>query len=102
MRSSTIGTGASAPANESLPIELVVLRERVGSLPAALREELEPVVEQAIEEAGYRGRVLSIARDALVRLRLDLELARFDLDATRREREHLRGLLADLQRPSLS
>lgn len=104
MRSSPSGAGAVAPGAgcESPPAELIELRHRIEALPRPLREELGPVVEQAIEEAGYRGRVLSIARDALVRLRLDLELARFDLDITRREREQLRGLLADLQRPSLS
>lgn len=104
MRSSLSEPGAPAPGVgcESPPAELIELRERIETLPRPLREELGPVVEQAIEEAGYRGRILSIARDALVRLRLDLELARFDLDATRREREQLRGLLADLQRPSLS
>lgn len=99
------GTGADASeagvACESPPAELIELRSRIETLPRALREELGPVVEQAIEEAGYRGRVLAIARDALAQLRLDLELARFDLDATRREREHLRELVADLQRPNL-
>ncbi len=50
---------------------------------------LEPIVEEAWEEAVFRGRVLNVARDALERLRLDLELTKFDLDATRREREAL-------------
>lgn len=78
---------------ESLPAELVELMERVQALPPEVRAELEPVVDEALEEARFRGRVLSVARDALERLRLDLELARFDLDATRREREALRRLL---------
>lgn len=82
-------------AGEKLPEELVALRERVRTLPEAVRGELEPIVAEALEQARYRGRVLTIARDALVRLRLDLELARFDLDATRREREDLRRLLGE-------
>jgi hypothetical protein len=67
----------------------------VRALPEPVRRELEPIVAEALEQAKYRGRVLSIAREALLRLRLDLELARFDLDATRREREDLRRLLGE-------
>jgi hypothetical protein len=71
----------------------LALRERVLAQPTEVRAELEPIVDEALEEARFRGRVLSMARDALERLRLDLELARFDLEATRRERESLRQLL---------
>jgi hypothetical protein len=76
-----------------LPGELVELLDRVRGLPAEVRFELEPMVTEVLEHARFRGRVLSVARDALERLRLDLEMARFDLDATRREREVLRRLL---------
>jgi hypothetical protein len=78
-----------------LPPELMDLLDRVRALPAEVRAELEPVVAEALEQARFRGRVLTVARDALERLRLDLELTRFDLDATRREREHLRRLLEE-------
>jgi hypothetical protein len=81
---------------ESVPTELVELRERVRSLPDAVREELEPVVEEVLEHARFRGRVLTVARGALEQLRLDLELARFDLDATRRECEEFRRRLGEL------
>ena len=80
-------------AGDHVPDELVALWERVRALPTDVRSELEPVVAEALEHARFRGRVLSVARDALERLHLDLELARFDLDVTRREREHLRQLL---------
>jgi hypothetical protein len=75
-------------------VELVTLRARVQSQPAEVRAELEPIVDEALEQARFRGRVLTVARDALEQLRLDLEMARFDLEATRRERESLRELLA--------
>jgi hypothetical protein len=78
-------TTISDTVAEPLPAELVELMERVQSLPPGVRSELEPVVHEALEEARFRGRVLSVARDALEQFRLDLELARFDLDATRRE-----------------
>jgi hypothetical protein len=76
-------------------MELVALRRRVQAQPAAVRAELEPMVDEALEEARFRGHVLTVARDALERLRLDLELTRFDLEATRREREWLRERLTD-------
>ncbi len=83
----------TAPPNEPLPTELTELWERVRSQPAQVRAELEPLIEDVLENARFRGRILSVARDALERLRLDLEMARFDLDATRREREMLKTLL---------
>jgi hypothetical protein len=79
--------------SEDVPQELVRLRERIGSLPARLRAELGPLAEDAVEQALFRGRVLSVAREGLERYRLDLAIVRFDLDATRREREALRRRL---------
>jgi hypothetical protein len=76
-----------------LPAELLELRHRVQSQPDVVRAELEPLLEDVLENARFRGRILSVARDALERLRLDLEMALFDLEATRRERETLRRLL---------
>jgi nitric oxide reductase activation protein len=69
--------------------------DRVRALPSEVREELVPVVEEALEQAVYRSRVLTIARDALERFRLDLEMTKFDLEATRREKERLRSLIDD-------
>ena len=82
------GLGIAGP-----PPELLALRTRVLTMPLEVRTELEPIIEDALEEARFRGGVLAVARDALVRLRLDLAMALFDLDATRREREDLRQLL---------
>ena len=44
-----------------------------------------------VQQAVFRARVLTIAKDALERYRLDLAATRFDLEATRREREALRA-----------
>src|SRR5690349_11962402 len=84
---------AVRPAHDPIPAELLELKGRVRALPPEVRAELEPVVAEVLEQAHFRGRVLSVAREALERLRLDLEITRFDLDATRRERESLRQLL---------
>jgi hypothetical protein len=66
---------AAASSLDGIPPELVELMDRVRRLPADLRRDLEPIVAEAQEHARFRGRVLSIARDALVRMRLDLESA---------------------------
>lgn len=76
-------------ASDGVPPELLELMERVRRLPLELRRDLEPIVAEAQDHARFRGRVLAIARDALVRLRLDLELARFDRDVSHRERREL-------------
>ena len=84
---------AEVEGRDALPEELIDLRDRVQKLPSRVRTELEPIVAEVLDQARFRGRVLAIARDALVRLRLDLEMTRFDLDVTRREREELRRVL---------
>jgi hypothetical protein len=75
-----------ASATEGFPTELVVLRERIQGQPAAVRAELEPLIDEVLEHAMFRSRVMLIARDALERFRLDMASLRFDLEATRRER----------------
>jgi hypothetical protein len=81
-------------AAESVPAELQELRERIGAQPVEIRAELEPLIDEAVEHARFRGRVITLARDALERFRLDLAMTEFDLEATRREREELRALLS--------
>ena len=88
-------TEVSTPT-AAISSELARLREQVGLLPTQLRGEMEPMVEEVIEEALFRGRVLSIAREGLERYRLDLKIVQFDLEATRREREDLRRKLEAL------
>lgn len=87
---------ASTPtpaAPPSIPAELAELRARIRALPASLRAELEPLADDAIEQAKFRGRALSLAREALEQFRLELTAAQHDLDATRREREGLRRFI---------
>jgi hypothetical protein len=80
---------------EAFPTELLELRERLQAQPREVRAELEPLVDEAMEEARFRSRVLSVARGALEQFKLDLEIARFDLDATRREREYLLRMMEE-------
>ncbi len=83
----------TAPDVEALPPELIELRERLSSQPRAVRAELEPLLEEALEHARFRDRVLNVARGALEQFKLDLEITRFDLDATRQERAALLRML---------
>jgi hypothetical protein len=69
-----------------LPLELVALKGRIAGQPAKVRAELEPLIDEVLEHAMFRSRVMLIARDALQRLRVDMAALRFDLEATRRER----------------
>ena len=71
----------------SVPTELVALKERIQDQPAKVREELEPLIDEVLEHAVFRARVMLIARDALQRFRVDLAAVQFDLEATKRERE---------------
>jgi hypothetical protein len=68
------------------PSELVALKERIQNQPAAVREELEPLIDEVMEHAVFRSRVMLIARDALQRFRVEMAAMRFDLDVTKRER----------------
>jgi hypothetical protein len=76
---------AAGPSGQ-VPTELVALRERIQDQPARVREELEPLIDEVMEHAVFRSRVMLIARDALQRFRVELAAARFDLEATKRER----------------
>ncbi len=76
-------------ARDSAPAELLELKERVAEQPDRVRRALEPLIDELMEHAYFRSRVIGIARDALERLRLDLATTRHDLEATRRERDAL-------------
>ena len=68
-----------------VPTELVALKGRIAGQPEKVRAELEPLIDEVLEHAMFRSRVMLIAREALRRLRVDVAALRFDLEATRRE-----------------
>jgi hypothetical protein len=83
---STNDVANASRRTEEVPTELVELKERIQGQPAAVRAELEPLIDEVMEHAMFRNRVMMIARDALERFRVDLASVRFDRDVTRRER----------------
>lgn len=70
---------------EQVPTELVELKERIQGQSPMVRAELEPLIDEVMEHAMFRSRVMMIARDALERFRVDMAAMRLDLEATRRE-----------------
>jgi hypothetical protein len=72
-------------ASGQVPTELMALKGRIADQPPKVRAELEPLIDEVLEHAMFRSRVMLIARDALQRLRVDMAALRFDLEATRRE-----------------
>lgn len=83
---------ATEEANE-LPTDIVELTHLIGSLPAADRLRIEPVLARVIDSTKRRRRILSLVQDALSQLRLDMKYLVFDLEATRRERDAYRQRL---------
>jgi hypothetical protein len=82
----TITDKTAACPSGHVPSELVALRDRIQEQPAPVRDELEPLIDEAMEHAVFRSRVMLIARDALQQFRVDHAAMRFDLEASRRER----------------
>jgi len=76
----------AAPPIVQCPSELVALKERIQDQPPSVREELEPLIDEVMEHAVFRSRVMLIARDALQRFRVEMAAMQFDLDMTKRER----------------
>ena len=85
MNATAFDTNATQQASE-VPTELVVLKERIQSQPTKVRAELEPLIDEVMEHAVFRNRVMLIARDALQQFKIDMASLRLDLEATRRER----------------
>jgi hypothetical protein len=77
--------GTAPDALGECPSELLTLKERIQFQPPSVREELEPLIDEVMDHAIFRGRVMLIARDALQRFRVEMAALKFDLDMTKRE-----------------
>ena len=81
----------TAPVTEELPKDVADLADVVATLPAEHRSRLEPLIFRVIDSTKRRRRILNLVQEALSQLRLDMKYLVFDLEATRRERNALRG-----------
>ena len=84
-------SGATSKRNHKLPQEILDLLVAVNKLPQQHRHVLEPAMQKVIDGTGRRRRILGLVQEALSQLRLDMKYLMFDLEATRRERDALRG-----------
>lgn len=78
-----------------LPKDVTDLAEAIAGLPAEHRTRLEPLISRVIDSTKRRRRILNLVQEALSQLRLDMKYLVFDLEATRRERDELRGASGD-------
>ena len=85
MRLTSVDEKSSEPSTQ-VPTELVALKEKIQVQPPDVRETLEPLIDEVMEHAVFRSRVMSIARDALQQFRVELAAVKLDLEATKRER----------------
>jgi hypothetical protein len=81
---------SAAPAQDLAPADLMRLAEAIHSLPEPYARQLVPLVDAVVESTKRRRRILTLVQDALSQLRLDMKYLRFDLEATRRERDDYR------------
>lgn len=76
---------------EELPKDVAELANAIVHLPGEIRTLLEPMMARVVDSTRRRRRILALVQDALGQLRLDMKYLVFDLEATRRERDALRG-----------
>ena len=60
----TVITHQRGLVGDQVPLELIELKERIAAQSAEIRAVLEPLVEDAMEHARFRGRAMGLARDA--------------------------------------
>jgi hypothetical protein len=84
-------TSQTTEAAVELPKDVSDLAEAIAALPAEHRTRLESLVSRVIDSTKRRRRILNLVQEALSQLRLDMKYLVFDLEATRRERDQLRG-----------
>lgn len=78
------------PETQEIPGEISALIAAIHELPAEYRARIEPTLEKVVESTKRRRRILTLVQDALSQLRVDMKYLVFDLEATRRERDHYR------------
>jgi hypothetical protein len=88
-------TSQTTEAAVELPKDVSDLVEAIAALPAEQRTRLEPLVSRVVDSTKRRRRILNLVQEALSQLRLDMKYLVFDLEATRRERDELRGTGGD-------
>ncbi len=82
---------------DQLPLDLTDLMTEIDLLPEEYRNKLTDPLNRVVEYTRRRRRILNLIQEALSQLRMDMKYLMFDLEATRREREHYKSLLEEEQ-----
>lgn len=82
---------------DQLPLDLTDLMTEIDRLPEAYRQKLTQPLNRVVEYTRRRRRILNLIQEALSQLRMDMKYLMFDLEATRREREHYKSQLEEEQ-----
>jgi len=77
--------------DEQIPRDVAKLGTAISRLPDEHRRRVEIAFQQVVDGSRRRRRILNLVQEALGQLRLDMKYLLFDLEATRRERDELRG-----------
>ncbi len=86
-------SGHTEPENDVTPIELQELASAIDALPARYRDSVLPAMQRVVDCSTRRRRILNLVQEALSQLRLDMKYLIFDLEATRRERDHFKSIV---------
>ena len=70
-----------------IPADMARLGEAIAELPPEYRDRIQRYYDYVVDSTSRRRRILTLVQDALSQLRLDMKYLRFDLEATRRERD---------------
>lgn len=77
--------------DQERPLENPQVQQALATCPPAARALLEDVLGKIQDSNGRRKQILGLVQEALSQLRLDMKYLVFDLEATRRERDHYRS-----------
>ncbi len=74
-----------------LPKDVADLAAAVAKLPAEHRSQIDRLMARVVDSTKRRRRIMELVQEALAQVRLDMKYLIFDLEATRRERDALKG-----------
>ena len=78
-----------------LPAEMLELESVIRQIQGPEKEQLSIAWQRVSNSFQRRRRILNLVQEALSQLRLDVKYLMFDLETTRRERDHLQSQLEE-------
>jgi hypothetical protein len=92
-----MNTNATTPEMPTLelPAELMELQSAIDGLSTDAKLVLQPLLQRVVESTNRRRKILQMVQESIGQLRLDIKYLVFDLEATRRERDHLQRQVSE-------